>query len=99
MTPLEVSPVRKSVVNQYVYVLYSTSDYGFYTGYTSNLHQRYDQHRQGKSVATKSRLPLKLVYYEACRSWKDARAHEKYLKSGLGKRYLKTRLQDYLPNL
>ncbi|MEK7637788.1 MAG: GIY-YIG nuclease family protein [Patescibacteria group bacterium] len=99
MTPLEVKPVSKSVINHYVYVLYSTSDYGFYTGYTSNLRQRYGQHRQGKSFATKSRLPLKLVYYEVCLSWKDARAREKFLKSGMGKRYLKNRSQDYLTNL
>ncbi len=92
-------PNSKSTVNHYVYVLYSTADYGFYTGYTSNLRQRYSQHQQGKSFATKSRLPLKLVYYEAGLSWKDARAREKYLKSGPGKRYLKNRLQNYLTNL
>jgi len=86
-------------MNHYVYVLYSTSDYGFYTGYTTNLVQRYAQHRQGKSRSTKSRLPMKLVYYEVCLSWKDARAREIHLKSGAGKRYLKSRLQDYLTNL
>jgi putative endonuclease len=44
----------------------------------------------------KFRIPFKLIYYEACSSGKDAFAREKYLKSGMGKRYLKNRLKDYL---
>jgi len=39
---------------------------------------------------------LKLIYYEACLSAADAIARERYLKSGMGKRYLKNRLKDYL---
>ncbi|MEK7537654.1 MAG: GIY-YIG nuclease family protein, partial [Patescibacteria group bacterium] len=94
MTPLEVKPASKTVMNHYVYVLYSTSDHDLYTGHTTNLWKRYDRHRQGKSFATKSRLPSKPVYYEVCLSWKDTWAREKYLKSGMGKRYLKNRSQD-----
>lgn len=99
MTPLEVRPTSHAYTHHYVYVLYSTSDFGFYTGYTSDLKKRYAQHQQGKSTATRGRLPIKLIYYEACESWKDARAREKYLKTGMGKRYLKNRLKNYLTNL
>lgn len=37
-----------------------------------------------------------LIYYEACLNEQDARYREKYLKSGLGKRYLKNRLKSFL---
>ena len=46
--------------------------------------------------STKDRLPIKLIYYEACIDEKDARAREKYLKSGMGKRYIRNRLKNYL---
>lgn len=86
-------------MTHYVYVLYSQKDYGLYTGYTTNLRRRIAEHNEGKSVATRPRRPLKMVYYEASLSWRDARAREKYLKSGIGKRYLKNRLADYLESL
>jgi len=34
------------------------------------------------------------VYLEACLSRADAAAREKYLKTGMGKRYIKNRLKD-----
>ena len=49
--------------------------------------------------STKARLPVRLVYYEACLSQADAFRREKYLKSGPGKRYLKNRLKDSLASL
>jgi putative endonuclease len=36
------------------------------------------------------------VYYEACQDQKDARSRKKYLKTGMGQRYLKTRLKRFL---
>ncbi|MFA6215590.1 MAG: hypothetical protein WC768_03415 [Patescibacteria group bacterium] len=54
------------------------------------------QHNSSKKFPMKFRIPFKLIYYEACSSGKDAFAREKYLKSGMGKRYLKNRLKDYL---
>jgi putative endonuclease len=35
------------------------------------------------------------VYYEACKDEFDAKAREKYLKSGMGKRYIKNRLKRF----
>lgn len=80
----------------YVYVLLSEKDGKFYTGATWDLRLRYKQHQDGEVVSTKNRLPVKLVYYEACLSEKDAFIREKYLKSGLGKRYLRNRLMNSL---
>lgn len=83
----------------YTYVLKSKKDCNFYTGYTSNLKLRFKQHENGDIFSTRSRRPLQLIYYESCLNEEDARAREKYLKSGMGKRYLKNRLKVYLTRL
>lgn len=80
----------------YVYVLRSAADGNFYVGYTNDLKRRFAEHEQGKVPSTKSRLPVELVYYEACRSREDATKREKYLKTAWGKRYIKFRLVSYL---
>ncbi|MCX6723502.1 MAG: GIY-YIG nuclease family protein, partial [Candidatus Staskawiczbacteria bacterium] len=36
------------------------------------------------------------IYYEACLNDGDARSREKYLKTGIGKRYIKNRLKRFL---
>ena len=40
-----------------------------------------------------------LIYYEACTNQQDAYTREKYLKSGMGKRYIKNRLKRFLKSL
>jgi len=80
----------------YVYVLLSLEDKRFYTGYTKDLKNRFNEHSQGKVSATKERRPLRLVYYEACPNQRDALHREKYLKTTWGKRYLRNRLRTYL---
>jgi len=65
----------------------------FYTGCTNNLKQRVEQHSKGKVYYTKYRLPVKLIYSEACLNKDDAYRRERYLKTGMGKRYLKNRLK------
>jgi hypothetical protein len=44
----------------------------------------------------KNRGPFLLIYYEACLNEQDAKGRERYLKSGMGKRYLKNRLKRFL---
>jgi putative endonuclease len=83
----------------YVYLLKSLKNGNLYTGYTNNLKRRIKEHNDGFVESTKNRTPFDLIYCEACRSHNDALAREKYLKSGMGKRYLKNRLEDYLKNL
>ncbi len=80
----------------YTYVLRSKKDDKFYTGTTGNLRERFKLHNEGGVFSTKRRRPFELVYYEACDNSKDAFVREKYLKSGLGKRYLKNRLKRSL---
>jgi len=67
-----------------------------YTGYTNNLRKRFEQHSKGESYFTKRERPYLLIYYEACLNEDDARSREKYLKSGMGKRYVKNRLKRFL---
>ena len=80
----------------YVYVLKSLKDNNFYTGYTKDLKKRLLQHNDGEVKSTKNRIPFKLMYYEACLNQQDATHREKYLKTSWGKRYIKTRLKNYL---
>ena len=80
----------------YTYILKSKKDNQFYTGYTNDLVERLKMHQTGKIVSTKNRLPVDLVYYEACSNQQDATHREKYLKTAWGKRYIKTRLKNYL---
>ena len=48
----------------YVYVLLC-GDGHLYTGYSSNLRERVRQHERGEVFSTKSRRPVRLVFYEA----------------------------------
>ena len=80
----------------YVYVLKSTKDGKFYTGCTEDLRKRFREHNIGMVNSTKGRGPFELIYYEASLHKTDAFAREKYLKSGMGKRYLKNRLKRFL---
>jgi putative endonuclease len=94
-TPLDIFKTEKYMY-YYIYILQSEKDNQFYTGYTSNLKERLKMHNEGKVTSTKKRIPLKLVYFEGCINQQDATHREKYLKTSWGKRYLKTRLKDYL---
>lgn len=80
----------------YVYVLRSETDSGFYIGFSTNLRARLRQHQNGESFATSHRGPWKLIYHEAYTEREDAEGREKFLKSGGGRRFLRTQLRHYL---
>lgn len=79
----------------YTYVLRSNKDKKLYVGSTENLKVRFEAHNKGKVNSTKDRRPLILVYYEACKSKKDALHREQYLKTTYGHRYIESRLKSY----
>lgn len=56
----------------YTYVLKSTVDGKWYTGYTENLRSRFEQHNAGKVKSTKNRKPFELIYFEGCINKSDA---------------------------
>ena len=80
----------------YTYVLKSLRDNQLYTGCCNDLWKRFEQHNNSLISSTKSRCPFILIYYEACLNKDDAFARERYLKSGMGKRYLRNRLKRFL---
>ena len=80
----------------YTYVLKSEKDRKWYTCVTGDLLKRFKEHNSGFSQSTKGRGPFSLIYYEACVVQGDALAREKYLKSGMGKRFLRNRIKRFL---
>ncbi|OHA29992.1 MAG: hypothetical protein A3B08_02015 [Candidatus Taylorbacteria bacterium RIFCSPLOWO2_01_FULL_43_44] len=80
----------------YTYLIRSKKDNRWYTGCTSDLRKRFKRHVNGEILSTKGRGPFELIYYEACNDKSDAYTREKYLKTGMGKRYLKNRLKRFL---
>ncbi len=89
-----MNPVRSSMYH--TYVLRSIESGRLYTGFTSDLRKRLVEHNSGRSQYTRSRGPYELIYYEACMNVNDAAAREKYLKTGMGKRYLNNRNKRFL---
>ena len=83
----------------YVYILFSLKDKQLYAGYSDNLNIRINDHFKGKVRATRNRLPLVLIHYEAFSDQKDAKAREKFLKSGFGRNQLKEALKNKLKEL
>jgi len=83
----------------YVHLLLSLKDGRFYTGWTNDLKRRLHEHVSGNVKSTRNRRPLKLLYYEGCLNETDAQQREKYLKSGMGKKYLRNRNKHYLQDL
>lgn len=84
---------------KYVYVLKPEKDRDFYVGYTADLDKRLKMHNVGRVPSTAHRKPFLLVYFEACVNSKDAIHREKYLKTAWGKRYIKTRIKNYLKEM
>lgn len=80
----------------YTYVIKSKKDDRWYIGITDDLRKRLSKHNAGDVPSTKDRAPFELIYYEACVNKDDTVAREKYLKSGMGRRYLKNRLKRFL---
>ena len=80
----------------YVYLLESTIDKSWYIGYSSDLGKRFASHNAGSNKSTKSKRPLKIIYYEAYLDRHDAKGRERFLKSGSGRRFIKKQLSNYL---
>lgn len=83
----------------YVYTFLSKKDNKLYTGFTTNLTQRITEHFNGFVTATKHRRPLQLIHYEYFVNQTDAKARERFLKSGFGRKQLKEALKRTLIRL
>ncbi|SHF74908.1 GIY-YIG nuclease family protein [Flavobacterium defluvii] len=73
-----------------VYILYSEKFNKTYTGFTSNLIERFKSHNflETKGYTLKFR-PWEVVYVEFFKSKSEAMKREKYLKTGVGREFIK----------
>ncbi len=73
-----------------VYVLFSEKFSKTYTGFTSNLIERFKSHNQlaTKGYTLKFR-PWKVIHVEFFDSKSEAMKREKYLKTGIGRELIK----------
>ncbi|MFC5682658.1 GIY-YIG nuclease family protein [Flavobacterium sp. MAHUQ-51] len=77
----------------YVYVLESQKDGRLYKGHTSDIDKRIKEHNSGKTKSTKAYKPWNLVYFEVFNTREEAVLREKYFKSGIGREFLKEKLE------
>jgi len=61
---------------------------------TYNVDERLKQHNSLENKSTKAYAPLELIYSEKFITRVEARKREKYLKSGIGREYVKTLLNS-----
>ena len=80
----------------YVYTILSLRDFDVYTGLTTDLKTRIDEHYRGLVSSTKIRVPFKLVHYEYFVNLEDAKRREMYLKSARGRAQLEDSLKKNL---
>ena len=77
-----------------IYILYSEKFNKNYTGFTSNLIERFKSHNQleTKGYTLKFR-PWKVIHVEFFSSKHEAMKREKYLKTGVGREYIHKLIQ------
>ena len=72
-----------------VYILYSATAKKHYTGFTSNLEQRLLSHNKlGRDWTLKYR-PWQLIFTKEFETKKEAMDYEKWLKTGVGRDFIK----------
>ena len=72
-----------------IYVLKSENRNYIYVGLTENMERRLDEHNKGRNATTRAYKPFVLLLIEKFETRIKARQREKYLKSGIGKEWIK----------
>ena len=78
----------------FVYVIRSTINGYFYVGMSEDVAKRIVQHNAGSTKSTKPYKPWELFFFESYPSRIEARKGEVYLKSGIGKEFIKSRWRE-----
>lgn len=79
----------------YVYLIKSKEGYR-YTGFTEDLEKRLIEHNDKKlSFWTKRGTNWKFIYKEEFENKTEALKREKWLKTGVGREYLKHHVNEY----
>ena len=73
-----------------VYAIESKVNADIYVGISKDADLRLKEHNGGKNRYTKGLIPWITLYRELQLDWEAARKREKYLKSGVGKEFLKS---------
>ena len=73
-----------------VYAIVSIRHNEIYVGMALSAEKRLREHNSGKNRFTKGLRPWKIIHIEYFADWKEGRVREKYLKSGIGKEFLKS---------
>ncbi|MGB3072793.1 MAG: GIY-YIG nuclease family protein [Candidatus Moraniibacteriota bacterium] len=76
--------------NYFVYALRSKKDGFLYIGMSFDVQKKLDQHNAGKTSSNRSRIPFEVFYTREFQTRGEAREFEKYLKSGVGREFLKS---------
>ena len=74
----------------YVYAIKSLTRNYIYVGLTENIKRRFKQHSKGENKTTRAYLPFELILKEFFDDRAEARKREKFLKSGIGKEFLRS---------
>lgn len=88
--------VALSVMQYFVYILWSASLAKTYAGFTTNLKARVLSHNVGVKGWTLRGRPWVLIHSESFADERDARDREKFFKTGAGRDYIK---QYILPKI
>ena len=81
--------------NNFVYILL-LANRQLYTGFTTDISRRLNEHLSGSVESTRHRRPLRMIHYEAYELESDARRREHFLKTTEGKRLLRRQIRDVL---
>ena len=74
----------------FVYILRSLSRGTFYVGISQSPAKRMRQHNRDQSAGTRGKGPWETVLRESFDSYAEARTREKYLKSGVGREWIRS---------
>ena len=78
-----------------VYVLFSPKHQKIYIGYSSNLVERFKSHNELSTKGwTRSYRPWLVIYNEFYQTKSEALGREKNLKSGKGREWIWSRIND-----
>jgi putative endonuclease len=81
---------KTKLANMYfTYALKSITRNYIYVGLTDDLDRRFMQHQKGWNKTTAPYRPFEIILQEKYKTRAEARAREKYLKSGCGKEWIK----------
>ena len=73
-----------------VYAIRSKTRNYTYIGMSAELEVRIKRHNDGKNKTTRAYAPFYLIYTKPFETRAEARNHEKYLKTGRGRAFLKS---------